>query len=274
MRMHALYFRVISGNMIVGHRGLGTDKHSPPLRENTIESLVRATQLPFVSGVEFDVQMLADGNLVVYHDFDAPPPLDERQLCDLTLPEVRSFVGGEFPALLAALAPLGKGVICEVKYPPLQSQVWRVNKSRAEVARGVVDVLATYHEQFAYTFVSSFDPDLLVEVKRELDQRKQRDPSIERITVIFNAWFGHENDGWDDHDFEDLRNRDPISALNPVIKSGTRHGDILDPKQRLVSQAGKEGERENLYIWQRKLETRRLRSTIEPSYTRCRLRHC
>ncbi len=30
-----------------------------------------------------------------------------------------------------------------------------------------------------------------------------------------NCWFGHENDvnAWDEHDFDDIRNRDPLSAL-------------------------------------------------------------
>jgi glycerophosphoryl diester phosphodiesterase len=149
--------------MIFGHRGLGTDKHNPPLPENTIDSLVKAATLPFVSGVEFDVQMLADGNLVVYHDFD----FKNKQLAELTLPDVGEFLPAcEFKSLLSTLALTQKRVICELKYPPLNSKVWRTNRSRAEMADAVVDALINSGIKDIY--VSSFDPNILVEVKKIL----------------------------------------------------------------------------------------------------------
>lgn len=200
--------------MIFGHRGLGTDRHNPPVPENSVESLVKAASLPFVSGVEFDVQILADGKLVVYHDLD----FANKQLAELTLDEVKDVVC-ELKPVLSALTPLKKAVICELKYPPLNSQVWRANRSRAEMAEAVIGELTNSGIKDIY--ISSFDPEILVEVHKVLKRL-----STDNIRVIFNCWFGHEEDGWEDHDFQDLRNRDPLTALD-FAKSLARTAPVL-----------------------------------------------
>lgn len=53
--------------MVIGHRGLGRD--SAPITENTIPALVSALRAG-ATAVEFDVQLSADGEVVLAHDPD------------------------------------------------------------------------------------------------------------------------------------------------------------------------------------------------------------
>jgi glycerophosphoryl diester phosphodiesterase len=186
--------------MFIGHRGLGTNRHNPPEQENTIASLVAAASLPHVEGVEFDVHLLSDGSLVVYHDFQQNQRhLHQGKATDFPdLPNLDS--------VLNALAPLNTGVICEIKFPTTSSD--SSLPLRSTLAESVVHTLAKFTHKLRFVSVSSFDPEVLVEVKKTLDRTK-----LGGINVLFNCWFGHEEDGWNDHDFNDIRNRDPITAL-------------------------------------------------------------
>jgi glycerophosphoryl diester phosphodiesterase len=53
---------------LIAHRGLHGPPPAPP--ENTVASLAAAVASPVVTGVEFDVRVLGDGTLVVFHDPD------------------------------------------------------------------------------------------------------------------------------------------------------------------------------------------------------------
>lgn len=83
------------------HRGL----HDEKVSENTLEAFERACLAGF--GIELDVQLTQDGELVVFHDSDLERLMgDERKVADLTLDELRAFAlpdGSRIPTFAEVL---------------------------------------------------------------------------------------------------------------------------------------------------------------------------
>jgi glycerophosphoryl diester phosphodiesterase len=197
--------------MIFGHRGFGTDPNNPPYPENSLESLIRSVQLPHVKGVEFDLSVLKDGSCVIFHDFD----YQNIQISELNKSDLPDHVC-TFDEFLNAYISLElkekKGIIIEIKYPPKDSPKYKTFYSREAVVDIVFESLSKIDVEKLFeqgtVSISSFDPDLLVVVKRAM----QREAIFRDIRVLFNCWFGHENQP-EEHDFAALRNKEPIEAL-------------------------------------------------------------
>lgn len=145
------------------HRGLFDNKRVP---ENSLEAFRRAADRGF--GIELDVQLTADGHVVVFHDYDlkrvcgeegkiAEMTLEELRACRLlgtewgipTLGEVLDLVDGRVPLLVeikgesandalclavARLLDSYDGVFAVESFNPLLLRWFKVH--RAEIARG------------------------------------------------------------------------------------------------------------------------------------------
>ena len=110
---------------IFAHRG----KH-PLFKENTLGA-IRAAAADGVDGIELDVQLLADGNVVSHHD-DTLARLwaDPRPISALTLPELRQLTGATegIPTLAEVIelgAELGVELILDQKHPIAGLASWR-----------------------------------------------------------------------------------------------------------------------------------------------------
>jgi len=83
------------------HRGL----HDEAVCENTLEAFERACRAGV--GIELDVQLTRDGELVVFHDADLERLMgDKRKVEDLTLEELRTFIlpdGSRIPTFAEVL---------------------------------------------------------------------------------------------------------------------------------------------------------------------------
>ncbi|MFP4475754.1 MAG: glycerophosphodiester phosphodiesterase family protein [Desulfatibacillaceae bacterium] len=97
----------------LAHRGL--HDHADGVYENTMPAFERAVERGY--GIELDVQLLRDGNLVVFHDDDLTRAADRKErIADLDFGQVRELVlFGDGPpppmlpevlALVAGRAPL------------------------------------------------------------------------------------------------------------------------------------------------------------------------
>lgn len=131
---------------VFAHRG----KH-PEFKENTLDA-IRAAAADGVDGIELDVQLLADGNVVLHHD-DTLARLwtDPRPISALTLPQLRELTGtlGGIPTLAETIelgAQLGVELILDQKHPIAALASWREVQ---RIGRGAVSFcgsLAGLHE--------------------------------------------------------------------------------------------------------------------------------
>ncbi len=79
-----------AGPLIIGHRGASA--YAP---ENTLAAFGLAVDLG-ADGIELDVQLTADGRLVIIHDLDVARTTDgQGKVSDLTAPELQAFDAGE-----------------------------------------------------------------------------------------------------------------------------------------------------------------------------------
>ena len=127
------------------HRGLHADD---PFVENSRNAFFAA--LEWGAGIECDLRLTADGEVVVFHDADALRLCkDPLVIGQATLAEVRSLsVGGHPPLALAELLDLVAGrvpLLLEVK---AESNHWRFGPA-------LVRALARYQGRFG---IMSFDP--------------------------------------------------------------------------------------------------------------------
>lgn len=240
---------------IVGHRGLGANSRRPSLPENTVPSLLAATALPQVCGVEFDVVVTADEQLVVFHDFELK--MQSHTECSLaregdTLSCMHTHTGclhaaemhpiapsaanvsvahicfAQLPAYiptlgdcLHALLTTEKGFICEVKYAPRGSRRYCTAVSRHVLAAKVVERLASAlsgpdADTLQPTWMYLSFFDAELCLETSLCLRAYSEASnLNRVELVFNCWFGHEDEP-DEHDFTDPRNSDPRVALDFV----------------------------------------------------------
>lgn len=104
-------------NVLYAHRGLHTEDGEAP--ENSLASFVRAREAGF--GVELDIQLTADKQVVVFHDSDLKRMCGvEKRVDELTYEELTAYTlqGGKekIPLLSDALEALdGAPLLCEVK---------------------------------------------------------------------------------------------------------------------------------------------------------------
>ncbi len=159
------------GALVIGHRGAGTNGAGEALPENTIESAQQA----FSEGagmVEIDVQLTADGAVVLMHDDTVERTTDGAGCVSaLTLAEIRALDAGGgvgVPTLAELLAAVDGAVNIEIKLH--ESDECPAQDLDALVAAVVADVRAAAAED--RVLVSSF----ALEVLRTL---RASAPSIE-----------------------------------------------------------------------------------------------
>ncbi|MFW9919896.1 MAG: glycerophosphodiester phosphodiesterase [Candidatus Thorarchaeota archaeon] len=116
--------------LVIGHRG------APKVAlENTLQSFQAAIAMS-VDMFELDVQMSADGRLVVFHDYDfVRLANDERMLSDLTYSDIKkiNIGGGASAPLLEEVLELAKGraqVNIEIKSPDVEEVLLHVVKEK------------------------------------------------------------------------------------------------------------------------------------------------
>jgi glycerophosphoryl diester phosphodiesterase len=136
--------------LVIGHRGAPNEE-----LENSIASFTRARELG-ADGVELDVQLTADGRLVVMHD----PTLERTTACagpvrERTLQALADcpLKNGEpvrtIDEVLALIAPWFSLVFVEIKVDELVAQVERADEAaRVVLATGLTErvVLISYDE--------------------------------------------------------------------------------------------------------------------------------
>jgi len=142
--------RDTSGVLVIGHRGAPNEEV-----ENTIASFERARALG-ADGIELDVQLTADGRLVVMHD----PTLDRTTICQgsvrgRTLQDLAAcpLLNGEpvrtLEEVLGLITPWFSLVFVEIKVDELVAQVERADEAaRILLALGVTErvVVISYDE--------------------------------------------------------------------------------------------------------------------------------
>ena len=147
--------------LVIGHRG--ASDYAP---ENTLAAFGLAAEQG-ADGIELDVQMTADGRLVIIHDADVSRTTNGQGVVSkLTLAELQSFDAGEgqaIPTLDELLEMLGPRVLynIEIKYFG-----WRDQGVEAAVS----DRIAAYHLEDR-SLISSFNPFAVRRARRFLPLR-------------------------------------------------------------------------------------------------------
>lgn len=149
---------------IIAHRGASGD-----FPENTLRAFAEAWH-EGSGGVECDLRLSADGNVVVIHDMDGRRTLgDDRAICTLTLEEIRTldagvwrgetFRGERVPTLCEMLnqTPPGKECVLELKEGP-------------ELLESVVVALRDVDFDRTRITLIAFDYDVIAEARQRIPQ--------------------------------------------------------------------------------------------------------
>ncbi len=161
---------------IVGHRGVRGDGGPP---ENTLAAFARAAE-EGADGIELDVRLSADGELVLVHD----PTLervtggaDTRAVADLAMRELTAIdLGGAKVATLAeALA------FCRTRRLTVNVEMKRDVPDRFAVARATARMLASWDPRHP-VLVSSFDPPMLLAFAALA-------PDVPRALLVNRTWY-------------------------------------------------------------------------------------
>ena len=146
--------------IVFGHRG------APTLaQENTIESF-KLVLSHNVDGLEFDVQLTRDSQLIVYHDYDICYQNQNYNVSQLLFKEIREMdLGFQIPTLDEALSICPEDKIINVE---IKAQ----NIIHHNLINDVVHLIEK-HKLTSSVIISSFNPFVLLELKRQK-------PSIKR----------------------------------------------------------------------------------------------
>lgn len=147
-------------NTRYAHRGLHDTAQNIP--ENSIQAFRRAVELGF--GIELDVQLTADGEVVVFHDQNLRRVCGvDRNLSDCTWAELQSYglsgTDARIPRFADVLAEIDGRVplLVEVKY----------YARRTELCEKTAQLLAEYHGNVC---MESFHPLIVAWWKRHVPQ--------------------------------------------------------------------------------------------------------
>jgi len=139
--------------LIIGHRGAPSIKP-----ENTLESFQAALD-DNVDGIELDVQLTQDNELVVFHDFDTQKLNGKNYLIkDCTIEFLRKLTSDFKIAILQDvlnIIPKNKQLHIEVKSNTINNKL---------VALKIIELLTTY-DLVSQTIISSFNPFVLSKFK-------------------------------------------------------------------------------------------------------------
>ncbi len=134
--------------LIIGHRGASAD--AP---ENTLAAFALALAQG-ADGVELDVQLSADGQLVVFHDSDVSRMTSgQGKVADLTLAELRRLTMAEeqmIPTLDEVLGEFGRQLLYNIE---VKDFGWRNRGTETAVAQTI-----RAHQLEDRVLLSSFNP--------------------------------------------------------------------------------------------------------------------
>ncbi|UVF21795.1 glycerophosphodiester phosphodiesterase [Microvirga terrae] len=142
----------------IAHRGL----HNKG--EGVIENTVSAAEAAIARGfpIELDVQLTADNEAIVFHDFELnrltgeTGLVAERKLSDLSKIEIVGATGGDrIPALTDYLATIAGRT-------PLVIEIKSKFNGDLRLTKRVIEILADYSGPFV---VKSFDPDIVAHLR-------------------------------------------------------------------------------------------------------------
>lgn len=147
---------------ITSHRG-----NSSVAPENTIAA-IRAAKDERADAAEIDVQLTADGHVVVIHDFTLSRlAKDSRKVVDLTLAELKElevgswfskeFTGEKIPTLEEVFEEAGAAIKLNIELKPTNDE--------AELAKAVIAIINQYNYE-ERVVISSLNKQALKEVKR------------------------------------------------------------------------------------------------------------
>lgn len=149
---------------IVAHMGIPAD-----YPENTLPSLTAAAKLP-VYGVEFDVHLTADGELVVTHDDTVERCSDGRgRIRNMTLRELRAldFGGWKAPEFAGTPIPtLSEAVEAILSAAPERRMLIEVKEDDPECAKAVLDFVIR-RGIIGQSMLTSFSSAILRQLRRE-----------------------------------------------------------------------------------------------------------
>ena len=159
--------------IVFGHRG------APSLaQENTIESFKLALSHN-VDGLEFDVQLTRDSQLIVYHDYDICYKNQKHHISQLLFKEIREMdLGFDIPTLdeVLSICPEDKIINVEIKAQ---------NIIHHDLINDVIHAIEK-HNLTSSVIVSSFNPFVMLELKKQK-------PTIKRGQLwssgIHESWY-------------------------------------------------------------------------------------
>lgn len=147
--------------LILGHRGASED--AP---ENSLASFALAKEQG-ADGIELDVQLSADGHLVVFHDQSVERLTDGAgKISDLPLAQLQAFKlenGETIPTLDAVFELLGSSFLYNVE---LKLFSW----GNGALETAVADCIQRHHLQ-DQALVSSFNPFAIRRIRQQLSAR-------------------------------------------------------------------------------------------------------
>lgn len=150
---------------ILAHRG--ANKHAP---QNTLPAFLKAIELG-ADGVENDVHLTRDGELVICHNYTIDETSDGTgSISDYTLAELKQFDFGSYfsPAFAGTRIPtLHEFLEIAAPFSVINVEIKSPESGEKEIVRKTIDCVKE-HKLFDRLIISSFDPRLLVEAK-EID---------------------------------------------------------------------------------------------------------
>ncbi|EER16582.1 glycerophosphoryl diester phosphodiesterase, putative [Perkinsus marinus ATCC 50983] len=225
---------------IIGHRGIGSDEQGSRIRENTLLAFNQAAKYG-ANAVEFDVFLTSDKQPMVYHDLQITATYGQSVTLPITALSreglttmdessrsrkerrqqqhsraARGSLGSEnhpktsrratafvtYNRCESSLGLLRGGSSNELDKRPGVANMHDGLPTLRCVLEGTPSTLGALVE-IKFMF-SSFDPELCVTLR----QKQSRFP------VIFNVWFGYENEHDNTEvDFTDVRNVNPYAAI-------------------------------------------------------------
>ena len=217
----------------IAHRGAGVGKV-----ENTIDALLGSLKKAEVNGIELDVRLTKDGELVIFHDFlinDASLPI--RSISSLTLKEVQKYKLHNQNIHVSTLEDFLRQVHTNKK---IMIELKGEKKDYSMMIEKLHFILKNYPELPFY--ICSFHYALLKKLKEKYPQYK-----VGLIIGLFqNGKHLHNTfdfvslsldylDEWDFKKETFLWTINKISDLEKIIKKTTHVGIITDCPKKLFS---------------------------------------
>lgn len=206
--------------IIIAHRGA-----SGVAPENTLSAFRLAKGIG-VDGIELDIHLSADGQIVVIHDYEinrtAQQKLDAPILVeDLTLRQLRKYDSGngeKIPTLKQAMDLIGTDILLDIEI--------KANKGKPYKKLCVALALFLYNrDNIKNVFVSSFNPFALNAFRRATNKLKMKiptaliyanDPQVPPVLRFGHGRFFHRPDILKPY-YKNIQNRKNLTGRKPML---------------------------------------------------------